>query len=277
MGKFIGAIIGFVTTGFIGGAIGLFLGHVFDKGRSQLNARFTPEEKAKVESAFFHALFPVLGYLAKSDGRVSEEEIQSTEELIRRMGLSEDQRTNAIALFQKGKEDNFDVAQCLAEFNEASKGYADVKRILLVYLVTLALADGVLHEAEERVLAEVAERIDFSRFAFNQLLGMVKAQMAFRQRHAGGSSGYSYNGGNQGQGAYQYDSKKEIELAYQALGMTPSDTDAAIKKAYRKLMSENHPDKLAGKGVPEEMVKLATERSQEIQKAYEIVKKSRKS
>jgi len=146
-------------------------------------------------------------------------------------------------------------------------------------LITLALADGVLHEAEERVLTEIAEKISFSKFAFNQLLGMVRAQMAFRERQAGSSSGYDYyreSHHRQQSGQKHYDSKKELELAYEALGMTPNDTDAAVKKAYRKLMSENHPDKLAGRGVPEDMVKLATERSQEIQKAYEIVKKSRK-
>jgi DnaJ like chaperone protein len=51
--------------------------------------------------------------------------------------------------------------------------------------------------------------------------------------------------------------------------------DKELKRAYRKLMSENHPDKLIAKGVPEDMVKLATERSQEIQAAYEMVRKHR--
>jgi len=280
MGKVIGGILGLLTMGFLGALVGLIAGHFFDKGRHQLNARVSPEEKARVEKALFRALFPVLGYLAKSDGRVSESEIQTTEELIRRMGLSEVQRNEAIKLFQTGKSDSFELKECLQEFNDVSRGYADIKRILLVYLITLALSDGVLHEAEERVLAEVAERIDFPRFAFNQLLGMVKAQMAFRDKQSSrDSSGYSYyRDSHQRQGGQSpgYDAKRELDLAYEALGMTPRDTDAAIKKAYRRLMSENHPDKLAGRGVPQEMVKLATERSQEIQKAYEIVKKSRK-
>ena len=51
--------------------------------------------------------------------------------------------------------------------------------------------------------------------------------------------------------------------------------DKELKRAYRKLMSENHPDKLIAQGVPEDMIKLATERSQEIQAAYEMIKKSR--
>jgi DnaJ like chaperone protein len=54
------------------------------------------------------------------------------------------------------------------------------------------------------------------------------------------------------------------------------DSATAInKKAYRRLMSENHPDKLIAKGVPDEMIKIATERSQEISNAYEVIRNAR--
>lgn len=281
IGKIVGAGLGFITLGPFGAILGGLTGHFFDVGLKRLDARVDPEERAKVEQAFFHALFPVLGYLAKADGRVSPEEIQSTEELIKRMGLSTEVRSEAIALFNEGKQDGYDLHRCLDEFAEVSKGHNDVKRIFIVYLITLALADGTLHSAEEQVLVKVAEHIDFSRFAFNQLIGMVRAQMAFRERKSqsqnGTQSGYQYYEQARGQGGSSYyTNKNELELAYQALGVEASASDTEVKKAYRKLMSENHPDKLAGQGVPEEMIKLATERSQEIQTAYELVKKSRK-
>ena len=63
--------------------------------------------------------------------------------------------------------------------------------------------------------------------------------------------------------------------AYAALGLEQSVDDKALKRAYRKLMSENHPDKLIAQGVPEDMIRLATERSQEIQAAYDMIRKSR--
>ncbi len=66
-----------------------------------------------------------------------------------------------------------------------------------------------------------------------------------------------------------------LDDAYAALGVDSSVTDKELKRAYRKLMSENHPDKLIARGVPADMVKLATEKSQEIQAAYEMVRKSR--
>lgn len=279
IGKIIGAGIGFFTLGPFGAILGLAAGHFFDAGRARLDSRMDPEERARVEQAFFHALFPILGYLAKADGRVSPEEIQSTEELIARMGLSSDMRSEAIRLFGEGKQEGYNLQQCLAEFSEISKGHNDIKRIFIVYLVTLALADGTLDASEEQVLQRVAEQIDFSRFAFNQLIGMVRAQMAFRERQSSNQSqsGYRYYEDRYNQNTGQnYASQNELELAYQAIGVEESASDTEIKKAYRKLMSENHPDKLAGQGVPEEMVKLATERSQEIQTAYDMIKKHRK-
>ncbi|UWN51968.1 Co-chaperone protein DjlA [Alcanivorax sp. ALC70] len=59
------------------------------------------------------------------------------------------------------------------------------------------------------------------------------------------------------------------------LGVAESASDQEVKKAYRKLMSENHPDKLAARGVPEEMIRMATEKTAEISKAYEMIKESR--
>ncbi|MGJ8687769.1 MAG: DnaJ domain-containing protein, partial [Spongiibacteraceae bacterium] len=66
-----------------------------------------------------------------------------------------------------------------------------------------------------------------------------------------------------------------LQDAYKAIGVEETASDAELKKAYRRLMSEHHPDKLIAKGVPEDMIKMATEKSQEIQAAYEMIKKSR--
>ncbi|MEQ9210373.1 MAG: DnaJ domain-containing protein, partial [Pseudomonadales bacterium] len=71
-------------------------------------------------------------------------------------------------------------------------------------------------------------------------------------------------------------SQSELDLAYKALGVSSDCSDAELKKAYRKLMSENHPDKLMGQGVPEDMVKMANERSSEISKAYDLIREHRK-
>ena len=61
---------------------------------------------------------------------------------------------------------------------------------------------------------------------------------------------------------------------YSILGITKTASAAEIKKAYRRLMSQHHPDKLVAKGLPDEMITLATEKTQEIRKAYDLIKKS---
>ena len=69
----------------------------------------------------------------------------------------------------------------------------------------------------------------------------------------------------------------QLSDAYRALGVAPDCSDRELKRAYRKLMSEHHPDKLVARGVPESMMKVATEKAQEIQAAYELVRKTRQS
>ena len=66
-----------------------------------------------------------------------------------------------------------------------------------------------------------------------------------------------------------------LNEAYKALGVAKDSSDAVIKRAYRKLISQYHPDKLMGQGVPEDMIKMATEQAKEIQLAYDLIKKSR--
>ena len=68
---------------------------------------------------------------------------------------------------------------------------------------------------------------------------------------------------------------RSLADAYTALGTTESASDRDVKQAYRRLMSQYHPDKLIAEGMPEDMVKMATERTQEVQNAWEQVRKAR--
>lgn len=272
LGRLIGAFIGYSVFGVFGCVIGFAVGHFFDKGLSGINPRVSPEDRQGIEKAFFDVVFPLLGKLAKSDGRISEDEVKTTEQLMTKMGLSTSARTEAIENFKRGADPDFDAEAALNVFLSVCGQHNNMKQILLVYLITIAYADGVLHEKEEALMQDVANTLGYSRFAFNHLLGMVKAQAHFYQGQQE-RSGYRNNGWGKSSGQQV----NELELAYQALGVTKDKSDKEIKYAYRKLMSEYHPDKLSGRGVPEDMVKLATERSQEVQSAYELVKNSRKA
>ena len=186
--------------------------------------------------------------------------MQHTERIISQMGLNHDQRKEAIALFRQGAAPEFQLEPALARFVEVCGSVKQLQQTLLLYLISLAMADHKVDESEMRVLHRIAALLGYGTAQVEQLLRMAQAQEQFH---------------NQQNGGFAPQAGTTLDDAYAALGVGRNASDKEVKHAYRKLMSENHPDKLIAQGVPEDMVKLATEKSQEIQAAYEMVKKSR--
>ncbi|WP_101758675.1 co-chaperone DjlA [Oceanicoccus sp. KOV_DT_Chl] len=263
-GKLIGGLIGFFTFGIFGAIIGVMAGSFFDKGIAQAMGFDYGADRVRLQRLFFEAAFKIMGHLAKADGRISEEEIAQAEVLIERLGLTAENRKEAISFFKLGAQADFQLEPTIASFiNEGGRQH-NLPILLLEFLFSMALADGELHPAEKAILQRCAEYLGIGARQFEQLLAMLAAQQNFQ----GGQ--YQYRGGQQASSA------DELKLAYQALGVKATDSDSTIKKTYRKLMSQHHPDKLIAQGVPEDMLKVATEKAQEIQGAYDLIKQARK-
>lgn len=260
IGRVVGTLLGWLAFRHILGAVlGFIAGLYFDRalGRTLAGGAGGKLDE-RLKPLFMQLLFTSLGHLAKADGRVSQAEIDHTEQIISQMGLDAEGRKQAIQWFQQGAKKEQDYRALLDEFVHLSGNRPGLRRMLLEMLVQLTLADGRIEPGEEVVLIDIAAALGVPKAAFRLLLEQIKAQQHFQQQRAGEVQGDA------------------LADAYQALGVSEDDSDQTIKKAWRKLMSEHHPDKLIAQGVPDAAVREATERSQVIQAAYDMIKKHRK-
>ena len=253
--KLIGVIAGYYFWGFWGALLGLFVGSFIDRVRVYGSGGMNPLQNALRQAVFLETIFISMGKLAKADGQVSQNEIDHVEQFMQKLGMSAEHRQLAIGWFKKGASPDFDIEPTLSGFMSVCGHTKNLKDVLLVYLIVMALADGHFHPAEEALLTDIAGRLGYGPAAFKQMMDMV-----LNQSHFGGQ---------------QVSSAAALDDAYKALGVSKDSSDAEIKRAYRKLMSQYHPDKLMGQGVPEDMIAMATEQAKEIQVAHDLIKKSR--
>lgn len=262
-GKIVGGTCGFIAAGPIGAVLGAALGHQLDKGLSRLELD-QPGDTERVQTAFFTATFSVMGYLAKADGRVTEKEIQLAQQVMAQMQLGPEQRKLAINLFDQGKNPEYDLDAILKQFKQECHRRRNLIQMFLEIQIATVLADQVIHPEEKSALIHVGKQLGFPSIIIEQLIKMVQAQQHFSEDYTRGRPG-----------AARPTTQSMLKDAYDVLGVPKTATDAEVKKAYRRLMNQHHPDKLVAKGLPEEMMKLATEKTQEIKSAYETIKESR--
>lgn len=256
-GLLLGGAFGFMLGGPIGALLGAALGQGFGRTVGTLGTGDSGGSRLeRVQLAFFAAVFGVMGHVAKADGRVTPDEIALANQVMDQLGLDGRQRTAARALFNEGKRTEFPLDDVLDQLRSECGRATNLIRMFVEIQIQAASADGRIHAEEGRILLHVAARLGLSRADYLQLERLIASGI-----HSGPHA----------------DSSMSLEDAYATLGASPDASDAEVKRHYRRQMSRHHPDKLASKGLPEEMMRAATERTQQIKAAWDTVHRARAS
>ena len=265
-GKIIGALIGAVIGGLAGrvaapylAAVGAMIGHGYDQSRerdARAGALGQGAPPGEVRELLFTTAFALMGYLAKIDGRVSEQEIGAAREVMRQMQLGSPDVQRAIVSFNRGKQPDYPVEAELARLCAACGPRHDLLRMLLEIELRAALAGNNLEGPVRGALKWIAQRLGFSGLELAGLEAVLRFQ--------------------QGLGSDAPPARPaRLGTAYEVLGITALASDDEVKMAYRRQMNDNHPDKLIARGLPESMQELAKQKTQRIREAYEIICEAR--
>ena len=255
-GKIIGGVLGLMKGGLTGAFLGALVGHMVDRFIADISG------VANTRESFFEALFSALGHLSKADGQVTDAEIRMAESLMQRMQITGEDRQRAIRFFNLGKQAGFDLKAALAGFVQHSTLRGDLRQMFMDILLEAAFSKGPLSPAESNVLIAVARELGIP--------AQVLEAMMQARRAGPGSAGSQQ--GRRGVGGMATGS---LDQAYAHLGVAASASDAEVKRAFRKLVSQYHPDKLVSRGLPSEMMELAKTRVREVNIAYEQIKQAR--
>jgi DnaJ like chaperone protein len=247
MGKLIGGVVG-MALGPVGAAIGAAIGHQYDTNEQRRTARPPGEQ-------FFVSTFRTMGYVAKADGRVTEREIAAARSVMQSLRLDATQVQAAIELFSEGKQPGFDVAAEMEALRNSCHSQPQILRIFMEIQLRFALAGSDMTGGTRTRVARAASLLGIAP----ELFARIEAAL---------------RGGDRGSGEV-VDHAARTAAAYRTLEVDASISNEELTKAYRRLMSRHHPDKLKANGLPDSMLEHAKQRTQAIREAYELLKDQR--
>ena len=270
IGGFLGFLLGSMVGGPLFGIIGAVIGSSLGRGLNvaQTRSGFSAQSRTTgSDNMFFVSLFSMLGKMAKADGQVSASEMNTIKQFMARdLNLDPQLQSQAMIIFNNSLSSPESFEQYAQQFYMRFRTRPQFIELMLDALIRVAYSDNVVHPAEQHLLESAVRIFRVTSYTFESI----------KNRYASGGSssgsGSSYQSGSSSFGSY---SGGTSNANYAVLGCSSSSSDAEIKKAYRKKVSEFHPDKIAAKGLPEEFSKFANDKFREIQEAYEEIKKVR--
>jgi DnaJ like chaperone protein len=273
-GKLVGGVIG-AAFGPLGIAIGALIGHQYDaradeprrmrgdgRGYGRSDTRESHSEYADVGGRFFAATFQVMGFVAKSDGRVSEADISAARAVMEELKLDASQVQLAIDHFTRGKSPGFELDMTVLGLRRACADRPDLIRVFLELQLRVALEGSDLEGPPRAILQRCASLLGVSALE----LAHMEAVLRIRRTTSGWGSA---------NGRAVRPARLQLEQAYEVLEVEASASDEEVAKAYRRQLSKHHPDKLMANGLPESMLEHAKQRTQQIIEAYDLVRERR--
>ncbi len=245
LGKGIGGLIG-ALFGPLGSLVGVLLGHQYDQSKGGTRIGSVHE----ISRLFFETTFEVMGRVAKIDGRVSEDEVRVARRIMHGLRLSDEQVQYAIEHFTRGKSAAYPLENRLSALAEQLGGRGDLARAFVQIQLQAAIGAGSVGADKRQLLWRVAGAIGDSRAELAQLEATVRSFAS---------------------GGTQPTSVQCLQAAYRVLGVSPQASNGDVKTAYRRLMSQHHPDKLVARGLPKSMIGVAEQKTHEVRTAYEQI------
>lgn len=231
------------------------------------------------QRAFIRALFACMGKLAKLDGRVTEAEIACATSVMQQLGLTGQDRQEAIDYFYAGKLDQTDIEQVLAELLPSIGRGSALARQFLAVQCRLTYSKGFIRLKEKLLLRDIAEELGFDKAQLLTVCTEVQvghAGQAGQVRHEGMQSEYRATG------TEHFSASREADLlvprrsgklgqAYGLLELRPDANDLEIRQAYRRMLNRYHPDKLTARSASAEALRHAQEQFHAVTQAYETI------
>ena len=243
-GKIIGGVGGFALGGPLGGLMGAVAGHAYDKMKDGEIDSIAGDTGAQ-QIAFTTAIIVLSAKMAKADGQVTREEVDTFKRLF---NIPPDEMKNVGRLFNEAKQDAQGFEPYAEQIAMLFAHEPMVLEELLGALFHIARADGFFHPEENKLLRKTALIFSFSEYQYERLKAIHMGEVGRDEKASD---------------------------PYQILGLERDVSDATIKKTYRKLIRENHPDTLIAKGMPQEFIDVANEKMAAINAAYDLVEKDR--
>ncbi len=253
------ALIGFLLLHFPGLILGAFLGRVIEgrlryqrsAGRSGNFSGFSA-----VQNIFFKVTFQTLGFVAKSGGRITERDIQAARDIMQDLNISGELKEKAISYFYEGKNDGFKIYQSLRILRSACWRAPDKLRYFMNLQIQAVNSSRSITASKQNALRYIAEQLNLHEFHFDSHESAYQSQQRSYQQ------------------SYQRRSNRSssaVNNPYRVLNISTKASDAEAKRAYRKLISKHHPDRLIAQGASEQKIKEANSKTQQIKAAYEQI------